>query len=88
MTPIGMPKETLLADLNKAVKQYENIIGPLTAVGNDGNQTLLTFNELGAKPAKNAVIVPTGTNPPTGATQEASGKIFIASTLTDVTTRR
>jgi hypothetical protein len=90
-TPVGISKNTSLADLNVFVGQQEDSLGPLTAIGNDGNQTVLTFDTDPASPAIHAVIAAdNGAAPviPANSTQVCRGKVFIAGTLTASTATR
>lgn len=79
---IGAPKSLSLSDLNKAVSQNEAQLGPLTGIGNDGNQTLLTFDMDPDPPAKYAIIAAAVGNPPSGSTTVCKGTVFVAGTLT------
>lgn len=81
-TTIAAVKTDSLSDLNKIVTQNENQLGPLTGIGNDGNQTLLTFDMDQDPPTKHAVIA-AGNTVPSGSTQVCTGKVFIGGTLTD-----
>lgn len=85
---IGAKKETSLADLNTIVSQQEDLLGPLTGIGNDGDQTLLTFDMDEDPPTKHAVIAAAGDALPSGSTQVCTGKVFISSTLTDCVATR
>jgi hypothetical protein len=78
---VGCDKTTSLVDINKIVVEQEQLLGPLTGIGNDGNQTQLTFDMDQDPPAKNAVIAP-GATVPGGSTKVCTGTIFIASKLT------
>jgi hypothetical protein len=63
-------------------------LGPLTGIGNDGDQTLPTFDMDQDPPAKHAVIAAAGGTQSSGSTQVCAGKVFISSTLTDAMARR
>jgi hypothetical protein len=85
---VGGDKNLSLADLNKLVAQQEDQLGPLTGIGNDGTQTLLTFDMDQDPPAKHAIIA-TGTSPvPAGSAKVCAGKVFVAGTLTDAVAAR
>ncbi|HEX3673980.1 MAG TPA: hypothetical protein VHU87_06875 [Rhizomicrobium sp.] len=82
MTTIQFPASCTLSDVNAIVTQYEEEDGPLTAIGNDGTYTLLTFDDAGTCPVKTAVIAPNdGAGAPVvppGAALVCQGTIFIA----------
>ncbi len=82
-TPIGANKSLSLGDLNQLVVQQEDLLGPLIAIGNDGSQTVVTFDMDQNPPAKHAVIGVAGSPPPSGSTTICQGKVFIAGQLTD-----
>ncbi|HXJ02090.1 MAG TPA: hypothetical protein VNH44_12780 [Micropepsaceae bacterium] len=74
-----------LADLNTIVAQNEGLHGPLTAMGNDGSFTLLTFDNSPTSPKNSAVIAPQKDGKPvlpTGAALVCIGTIFIQGQLT------
>jgi hypothetical protein len=83
---LNAPKAFTLAELNKVITQKEELLGPLIAIGNDGNKTLLTFDTDLNPPAKHAVVARiVGTSQPVvavGFTMVSRGKVFIESTLT------
>jgi hypothetical protein len=88
---VGVAKATSLADLNTIVGQYEQMLGPLISLGNDGNQTLLTFDTDLDSPAKNAVVAVDQNGQsatPAGSTMVCQGTVFIAGALTHVTATR
>ena len=88
---LGVPQATSLADLNTLVGQYEGMLGPLISLGNDGNQTTITFDTDQAAPAKNAVLAADQNGQsvtPAGSTMVCQGTVFIASALTHVTATR
>jgi hypothetical protein len=79
-----------LATLNTFVAQQENSRqGPLTKIANDGTNTTVDIDDLApsGKPAKNAVIITSG-SPPAGASTIGTGKIFVSGSLTDATAYR
>jgi len=84
---VGCAPGASLADINIIVAQQEAVLGPLIAIGNDGAQTILTFDTDGAAPAKNAVVQ-AGGGAPAGTTKVFGGRIFIASKLTAATAYR
>ncbi|HEY0414481.1 MAG TPA: hypothetical protein VGD66_15205 [Allosphingosinicella sp.] len=66
--------------LNQEIVQSETLLGPLTAIGNNGSLTVLSF-KLGDPPANNAIIARQNAGKPvipTGAKLVASGSVFIA----------
>lgn len=88
---IGVAAETSLEDLNTIVAQKEDAMGPLTAMGNDKSQTLLTFDTALDPPANHAVIAPDKEgNPviPSGAGQICKGVVFVKSVKTASTASR
>ena len=85
---IGADKNDSLGDLNRLVAQQEDLLGPLTAIGNDGAQTVLTVDMDQDPPAKHAVITAAGSPPPAGSTRVCEGKVFIAGQLTDAVATR
>ena len=86
--PVGVDKSKSVANLNQIIVQQEDQLGPLIAIGNDGNQTILTFDMDRDPPAKHAVIVPSGGTLPPGSTVICQGKVFIAGQLTDAASIR
>jgi hypothetical protein len=88
MTPanIGAPSNFTLDELNQLVTQNEGLLGPLTSMGNDTTQSILTFDQDQPLPGKNAVIAPLQSgNPVVPANSTlvvASATIFISGTLT------
>src|SRR5271157_843577 len=87
-TPVGADKNLSLGTLNQLVVQQEDQLGPLIAIGNDGAQTVLTFDMDQDPPAKHAVIGAAGSPPPPGSTTVCQGKVFIAGQLTDAVATR
>ena len=85
---IAAARATSLSDLNILVSQQEDLLGPLTGIGNDGDQTLLTFDMDQDPPTIHAVIAAAGDTLPAGATQVCTGKVFIRSKLTDCVATR
>ena len=77
---IGFSAAAKLDQINQFVAQNENVLGPLESMGNDGNQSVFQFDMTKPVPAANTVIA---VNLPAGATQTASGKIFVEGQLTD-----
>lgn len=72
-----------LNELNKFVAQSEqNLLGPLTAIGNSNNKTTLTINERAASNPTPASRIATGALPP-GAAQIGKGRVYISGQLTD-----
>jgi len=87
-TPVGVGKNQSLNNLNIIVGQNEDQLGPLIAIGNDGSQTVLTFDMDQNPPTKHAVIVPFGGPLPPGFTVICQGKVFVTGQLTDATSIR
>ena len=90
-TPIGADKNFSLADLNTFVAQQEGVLGPLTAMSNNGNQTVLTFDTDPPTPANPPVIAPDQNGQsviPAGSTKVCQGSFFIAGTATPATASR
>jgi hypothetical protein len=77
---VGFAKDNSLDDLNLFVRQQEELLGPLVRIGNDGNQTVLTFDMDQARPEKHAVIQEG--NPPASGSG-IKGKVFVAGQLKD-----
>src|SRR6266545_976310 len=76
-----------LEDLNIVISQQEEFLqAPLVTVANDGDQTLLTFDQSSDLPSKHARIT-TG-DPPPNIKPLAWGKVFIAGELKDVVALR
>jgi hypothetical protein len=86
MSTINVPAATDLPGINAILAQMEESDGPLTAMGNDGTNTTLTFDDAGTNPTVFAVIA--AGVPPAGATTVCSGTIFIAGTQTAATATR
>jgi len=84
-TTVSVEPAKSMAQLNTIVAQQEGFHGALTAIGNDGSVTLLTFENTPKKPEVNAVIAPQeGGRPsvPVGATLVCTGTVFVAGQLT------
>jgi hypothetical protein len=77
MNRLVVSPEWDLPTLNVFIAQQENFLrGQLIAIGTDGSQTMLSFDdESGNKPVSNTVVTISG--PPTGATVVATGNIYI-----------
>ena len=86
--PLSYPPSFDLATLNTQCLYKEGQLGPLINIGNDGTSTVLTWDTDGDAPDKHAVIYKNGTQPTTGVTTVASGKIFLSDSLTDCTAVR
>ena len=85
---VGVDKSESLNNLNIIVGQQEDQFGPLIAIGNNGTQTVLTFDMDQNSPTKHAVIVPCGGPLPPGSTVICQGKVFVTGQLTDATSIR
>jgi hypothetical protein len=83
---VGADPSLSLPEVRMLVAQQEELVGPLLTIGNDGKQTLLTFDIDQDPPATHAIL-DTDSPPPT-ATSLATGKIFISGQLTDVSAFR
>jgi hypothetical protein len=89
--PIGVDKSCSLADLNTIIGEQEDNLGPLVAIGNNGQQTILTFDVDQASPANHATITPDANGQsviPAGSSKVCQGSVFVASTLTPATASR
>ena len=76
------PPDLSLSQLVTLVAQQEEVLGPLVSIGNDGSQTLLTF-DLERDPPEKHTVIGVG-KPPPNATPLATGKVFVAGELQDV----
>jgi hypothetical protein len=76
----GFAKDNSLDDLNKFLREQEDQRGPLVGIGNDGTQTILTFDMDLAPPEKHAIIQKG--NPPVS-DSGIKGKVFIDGQLKD-----
>ena len=85
---IGADQSLSLSDLNTVVAQNEDLLGPLVGIGNDGTQSLLTFDMDQNPPTKHAVIAAAGGHLPPGSSKVCEGKIFIAAKLTSAVATR
>ncbi|MGH6870643.1 MAG: hypothetical protein ACREHE_03975 [Rhizomicrobium sp.] len=84
-----VPAVSTLDNINVIVQQMEESNGPLTAIGNDGTSTTLTFDDAGANPTIFAKVQASATAAPANSTQACPpGSIFIAGTLTPSTAYR
>jgi len=84
-TTVKIAPSESLADLNTIVAQQEGLHGPLEAIGNDGGNTLLTFDNTPDSPAVNAIIAAQQAGKPVipaGAKLVCSGTIFVQGQLT------
>jgi hypothetical protein len=82
VTTVGAPPGLSLSQLGTLVAQQEEVLGPLVSIGNDGSQTLLTFDLERDPPATHTVI---GIDdPPPNSIPLATGKIFVSGQLQDV----
>ena len=88
MSVIQVPASKVLTDINAIVQQFEQAAGPLTAMGNDGTNTTLTFDDAGVNPTLSAVIQASSTAAPGNSTSVCSGTIFVAGTKTACTAYR
>ena len=76
-----------LEDLNTVIGQQEEFLqAPLVTIGNNGDQTLLSFDQSSDFPGKHALIA-TG-DPPSNIKPLAWGKVFISGELKDVVALR
>jgi hypothetical protein len=82
ITTVGAPSDLSLSQLGILVAQQEEILGPLVSIGNDGSQTLLTF-DLERDPPDTHTLIAIGGLPP-NSIPLASGKIFVAGQIQDV----
>lgn len=85
--PIGFPKASSVDQINTFVAQNE-VVGPLTDMGNDGTQSVFVFETALPTPTTNAVIHEDNqAGTPSGALV-CKGKIFVSGTLTDASAYR
>lgn len=91
MSQIQFPAGRTLTDINTIVTQYEQLEGPLTAMANDGTNSLFTFNAEADLPANTAVVAAQVNNQPVippGSTLVCAGTIFIEGALTPAAATR
>lgn len=86
ISPVGAPAQLSLPEINRLVAQQESLLGPLVTIGNDAAATLLFFDQTQEPPERHAII--SRGAPPMGAIPIATGKIFVAGELVDVTAFR
>lgn len=89
--PVGCDRSFDLPTINTIVAQNEGVLGPLIAIGNDGAQTVLTFDTDPPAPATNAVLTKDKNGQPdvpANATQVCRGAVFVAGQLVDCTASR
>jgi hypothetical protein len=79
---VGAAADLSLSQIGTVVAQQENLLEPLVSIGNDGSQTLLTF-DLERDPPETPAVIGIG-NPPPGSIALAKGKIFVSGQLQDV----
>ena len=82
VTTLGASPGLSLSQLGTLVAQQEELLGQLVSIGNDGSQTLLTFDLEQDPPETHAVIGID--NPPANSLPLATGKIFVSGQLQDV----
>jgi hypothetical protein len=82
ITTVAAPPDLSLSQLGTLVAQQEEVLGPLVSIGNDGSQTLLTF-DLERDPPEKHTAIGIG-NPPPNSTSLATGKVFVSGQLQDV----
>jgi hypothetical protein len=82
VTTVAAPPDLSLTQLATLVEQQEEVLGPLLSIGNDGSQTLLTF-DLERDPPESHTAIGIGDPPPNSATL-TTGKVFVAGELRDV----
>jgi hypothetical protein len=81
MVTVGAPPSFSLADLQALLRQVENVVGQITAIGNDGRQTVFTLDATQPSPATPAVMNVTIGGvavPPPGMTAICSGNAIVA----------
>ena len=88
--PITVPKNAKLAEVNKIVAQTEGNLGPLMAMGIEGDRTILQFDLDEEPPDENAIVVPdvAGMAVPAGSSKVCTGEIFIEGKKTPSTAYR
>jgi hypothetical protein len=82
ITTVGAAPNLSLSQLATLVAQQEELLGPLISIGNDGSQTLLTF-DLARDPPETHSVIGIG-DPPPNAIPLATGKVFVSGQLQDV----
>lgn len=80
---LGASPDLSLAQLATLIAQQEEVLGPLVSIGNDGSQTLLTF-DLDQEPPANHAVIAVGSPLLRGAALVATGKVFVQQALQDV----
>jgi hypothetical protein len=86
ISPVGVPAQLSLSEINNLIAQQESLLGPLVTLGNDTAATLLFFDHTQEPPERHAMISRGAL--PAGAIPIATGKIFVAGELADVTAFR
>jgi hypothetical protein len=84
VNPIGVERNTSLSNLNSVVLQQEALLGPLVQIGNDGKQTLLSFDMDQDPPATPTIISIEGEGGPPGAAIVIKGRCFVSDQMTDI----
>jgi hypothetical protein len=82
VTTVAAPPDLSLSQLGTLVAQQEEVLGPLVSIGNNGSQTLLTF-DLERDPPETRTVIAIG-NPPPNSIPLATGKVFVSGQLQDV----
>lgn len=84
---VAVDPHSSLNELNTIIEQQEEFLGaPLVTIGNDGDQTLLSFDGSGEQPDRHAFLRIGGA--PTNIRPLAWGKVFIGGELKDVVALR
>lgn len=89
--PVGCDSSSDLPTINTIVAQIEGVLGPLIAIGNDGAQTVLTFDTDPPAPANSAVLSKDKNGRPdlpANASQVCRGTVFVGGQLIDCTASR
>jgi hypothetical protein len=79
---VGAAPHLSLSQLSTIVSQQEELLGPLVSIGNDGSQTLLTF-DMDRDPPETHTVIGID-NPPPNSIPLGTGKIFVSGQLQDV----
>jgi hypothetical protein len=81
-------KSVTLETLNTLAQQQEQVVGPLTLIGNDGGKTLLSFDLDRDPPSILVKITPSDSGAPQGTAIVSTGVCFIGGNLTNVVAYR
>jgi hypothetical protein len=78
-----------LGELQTTVQQFEGVYGPLIALSNDGQDTILTFDTDASAPQNPCMLVPSGSPAPgSNYTIVCEGTCIVSANKTDITAYR